>query len=386
VDDELGSTVDESGQSAAAGTATVEVPAKLQVPQDAPGEELSPPIKAGDDGPSSRSLRLWNTRGKRWVKFSLCATLVVGFGLTAIQWWSAATPPDIPSGFVVPPQDVYLYVTDPNAHVALDAWLSTNDEETFESLCLSILPSAEGATVDWMVMAFPGLDGARDLPVYDGYSIENAPRTEGVVEGSTLETQTSSGGCATPSAYEIGIAHIDRVSQLVGGVFSAHLPRLGDPYAQHERIEVIRETENDQEIIISTPQPIERGSTPTQYPADLAAYPTVLSAAHREAFYQPADLSTSVVLSGGDVWELPNAYRIDSVLPPDYRFEGRDLIWQGGAGLEPSITATSIEADQFRDRYTFLTGIAIGIAASALIACIQEWPGRRKSNDGPQPV
>ncbi len=66
--------------------------------------------------------------------------------------------------------------------------------------------------------------------------------------------------------------------------------------------------------------------------------------------------------------------RIDSILSPDGQFQGDSYVWTGTGSLEPSISATNINAAEIQGNYNFLSGIAFATAAAAAIALLQELP------------
>lgn len=330
----------------------------------------------------------WVWHRRHWGKFLLCLNLMIFAVSIAWQWWALATPPDVASGWAPALQEVEVYVSDPQAVVRLTVDLRMVEDKTSESMCLAVEP--EGLFVQWMVMATGvAYPWGEPVPTYSGYSLENPPYDREVVEGTwpPIEPPGPSVLCPEGGAF-FGSAELDAVAQLSEGLFTAHLPRVGSPFGGRGEpmIELIRETTRTSRIIISAPQPEIQHSTPEQYPPDLDAYPSVLVGANREAFYLPGELIATERLSGIEVREL-SGYRFDSVVPPSYSIEGGSIVWRGVSGLEPSMTATSIAWDQFRSRYTLLTGIAIGVAASAGIACIQEWPSRaRRKASRPPPT
>jgi hypothetical protein len=68
-----------------------------------------------------------------------------------------------------------------------------------------------------------------------------------------------------------------------------------------------------------------------------------------------------------------------------------DYVWRstGIDGLEPAFKETSPEAVDSQNQAAFYSGIAFGVAGSAFIALIQEFPGSRKrksKNDAPSPA
>jgi hypothetical protein len=105
-------------------------------------------------------------------------------------------------------------------------------------------------------------------------------------------------------------------------------------------------------------------------------YPTIPGSQH--ALYWPTKLLATEVLAGAQS-SLAHA-RIDSILPVNGSLQGDSYVWQGTGSLEPTISATKINAAESQSTYAFASGIAFATAAAAFIALMQEVP-----NDIPFP-
>ena len=71
--------------------------------------------------------------------------------------------------------------------------------------------------------------------------------------------------------------------------------------------------------------------------------------------------------------ELRNA-QVNSIVPTNGHFDGRNYVWHGEGSIEASASFTNPEtADSLRN-YDFFSGIAFGIVGAAAIALVQELP------------
>lgn len=101
-----------------------------------------------------------------------------------------------------------------------------------------------------------------------------------------------------------------------------------------------------------------------------ANYPTIPGS--QDDLYWWTTTQVTEVLSGAQS-SLANA-RIDSIVPPDGTLEGDSYVWEGASSLEPSISATNIDATESQSNYAFLAGIFFATSAAAAIAFVQELP------------
>jgi hypothetical protein len=64
--------------------------------------------------------------------------------------------------------------------------------------------------------------------------------------------------------------------------------------------------------------------------------------------------------------------RIDSVFPPGrFTTKNHDIVWEGHAGLSPSLIATNLPSERKGNIYIFFAGIVAGLAASVLLTIAQ---------------
>jgi hypothetical protein len=92
----------------------------------------------------------------------------------------------------------------------------------------------------------------------------------------------------------------------------------------------------------------------------------------RDDLYWQATIQATEVLTGAK--SILAGSSIDSVLPPDGNLEGDSYVWEGAGLLEPTLTATNMNATESQSNYDFLSGIFFATAAAAAIAFIQELP------------
>jgi hypothetical protein len=91
-----------------------------------------------------------------------------------------------------------------------------------------------------------------------------------------------------------------------------------------------------------------------------------------ELYWQPKKLTSTESLEGvGDLIPL-STIRVN--LPSNGSLQGNDIVWSGSFGLSATFSAVGREFEATRSRNDFLSGIFFAIAATAVIALIQELP------------
>lgn len=100
-------------------------------------------------------------------------------------------------------------------------------------------------------------------------------------------------------------------------------------------------------------------------------------------FYIPQNVVTK------DQLNMPlTQYEPVADYPSNASFSSYNVAWQGVGELSPTLTAIEIGVSDTRSNNTFLAGVALAIAAGALIALLQELNAirRRPEDQADEPV
>jgi hypothetical protein len=220
----------------------------------------------------------------------------------------------------------------------------------------------------------------------------------------------------SPYGAPIAEFNLPSVTQEVNGSFFAHLPQIGASYSEKCTIvayspscdafgpsssiefspalyaiisaypsfltEATQLHGRDINDMIFAPNPTEHvaklfateGDVPNANDLKLlrnvSSYLTIPGS--RDDLYWQAAIQATEVLTGAK--SILAGSSIDSVLPPDGNLEGDSYVWEGAGLLEPTLTATNMNATESQGNYDFLSGIFFATAAAAAIAFIQELP------------
>lgn len=183
------------------------------------------------------------------------------------------------------------------------------------------------------------------------------------------------GGPRSTQTRPLGIAEFDLPTGSVSldrGTYAARLPALG-LYERGEQFApaygVLNPSSSDQRLFaVSMSRPFS--PSPSTDPADYD-----LPFPHEQHLYwQPAGMTSRVRLEGEA--EQVTDSRLDTDVPATGGVVGNDLVWTGGFGLSPFISATHWDAVEARSRWDFYSGVALGLGAAAVLALFQELPER----------
>ena len=305
--------------------------------------------------------------------------------ILGLNWISAGrTPRDS----LHRPQSLQVFVSDPTANVNLSTVMVYQERSThpqfLEELFLTVTPRTPGENVNWAVVSL----GA---PIDNGSTAElsygtdpRVPAQRAWVRYGTLAQLEGSptvlmvDPLASENAYGHfigGSSHIAPVVLSQGGEFFAHLPAMGlEPPPEPGVNMLLAPERNSQNLIVDESPVVRSGAQPgTTNPLDY-----VIRQRNAEpigaAFSVPNNLGNNAFL------ELPSHesslinYHIDSVSPVDASLQGFSFAWVGGTTIEPTLSASDPNAVQSRADDDLFAGVALAVAAAALLALIQELP------------
>jgi hypothetical protein len=115
-------------------------------------------------------------------------------------------------------------------------------------------------------------------------------------------------------------------------------------------------------------------STPTPSPSAVACYTPVSKDATsnvtpvKYSVPAPADVVTHEILNNVKLADE----RIDSMVPQG-AVESDQVIWQGGPGLSPTLSATNLASAERQNKDAFWAGLLYGIAAALAVPFLQEF-------------
>jgi hypothetical protein len=126
--------------------------------------------------------------------------------------------------------------------------------------------------------------------------------------------------------------------------------------------------------LTQTPTPLYAEGIPGQimYNLDAAQAPgsscPTLTVPLCYPFYMPKSVLTTETLQNANL----TGDRIDSIFPPGrFTNKNHDIVWQGHAGLSPSLIATNLPSERTGSIYIFFAGIVAGLAVSVLLTIAQ---------------
>ena len=119
----------------------------------------------------------------------------------------------------------------------------------------------------------------------------------------------------------------------------------------------------------ASPNPSFAGSLPpTASPISAVCYNPISPHSTPTEYQLPTSVETIETLENADL----TGYRVDSIFPPEQITQNDKMIWKGAAGLNPSISATSLSAERNNNRSLFIAGILFGLAGGVLVPVAQE--------------
>jgi hypothetical protein len=359
--------------------------------------------------------------------------------VAGLVWKHQSNPP---SDTLSRQQRLQVFVSDPESSVQLTAaYAPLNDGQDVEFLYLSVIPPVPNEDVKWAIVSLgnsltcsPYVTGnladihsGRTLPSFLDFGIQptSKPLPAWFCFGdtqdlSTIQNETLPGIGTVASADPIAAGltsgtmvsdtRMASVDQFRSGTLYAHLPALDlealpQPGvamffgAIHESTTVSRGQRYVNALgQVAVCQRVACGASELTFLLD--EFPKPLSEINATSpnisdYQQPAALKT---ILGGPyfvpdtvktqaVLELARTkiasglvnYRQDQVNPSDGAFENGNFVWTGTGSIEPTLSLSDPNSDQARQSDAFYAGIALAIAAAALIALIQELPkGRRR--------
>ena len=299
------------------------------------------------------------------------------------------------------PQVIQVFVSDPSALVQLSTVIAyqegSDHPHSVEELYLNIVPHTQGEDVDWAVVSLRApIDNGAPAELSYGTEPQVSPERAWVVYGDQASLNADPSVLGTdPLASENAFGHfiggtasIGPVAISKGGEFFAHLPAMGLQLPPQPGINMMLAPERTgrTQVIDELPSLKLGAKAGSMNPLDYTvtqknAEPFGLP------FSTPNDLTTNAFL------ELPRSesslvnYHVDSVSPVNGSLQGLNFAWVGGTIMEPTVSASDPASVQARSNDDFLAGVALAVAAAALIALIQELPrrlrpARARTDDG----
>jgi hypothetical protein len=379
--------------------------------------------------PQSSSISLSGSRGVKalvtWRAAALLALAIAAF-VIGLLWKKDGSPPSDSLGRH---QVIQIFVSDPNAQVQLTAaYAGLGKDRMLENLYLSIIPPRPKEDVEWALLSldhsmdcnFPVLGNVRAGRPTQPLASEllfgldpKAPRQRAwLCEGDTLGTSLNSLATLKGEAFP-GIGLLQRAdplaAEITNGSFVASTPFppvdatfSGDLFARIPALDLEQLPQPGVALIIGfqhdhgqlqyllneDPRPRSSGDLGS---GSIAAYQKLPNAIGviPTPFFVPSNIRTQALLELTDTQSRLLNYRIDQVDPSNGSFDNGNFMWSGTGYIEPTVAMSDPNVDQTRSSDELLAGIALGIAASAFIAFLQELPRgakrRRKKGEAPGP-
>jgi hypothetical protein len=341
----------------------------------------------------SRILAAWR------IPCLLALTLAASvFGLF---WKHDGNPP---SDSLVRRQVIQIFVSDPNATVQLTAaYADFGKNSMLEDIYLSIIPPQPSEDVEWALVSVDhridcnvptlglpsklvfGLDPrAPAQPAWlcegdtTGTSVSSLATIKGEVLPSVGRLQNADPLAAeTTNGSFVASTPFPAVDVVSSGVLFARVPALDLEQLPQPGVALIvgfdHQRDKLQYLLNEDPTPLSAANSGS---ASLAAYKELPGTVAEipTPFFAPANIRTQALLElTGTQSRLVN-YRIDQVDPSDGSFDNGNFTWSGTGYIEPTVSMSDPNVDQARSSDELLAGIALGIAASAFIAFLQELP------------
>jgi hypothetical protein len=345
-----------------------------------------------------------------WRAVALLALTIVASAV-GLLWKKDGNPP---SDSLRRHQIIQIFVSDPNASVQLTAaYAGFEKNQMVENLYLSIVPPRRGEDVEWALLSLnhnidcnvPVLGNLQSgrptaplaAPLVFGLDPKAPQQRAWLCEGDTTGTSMSSLATlkqetlpgvgllqkADPLAAEttngsfVASTPFQPVDSISSGVLFARIPALDLEQLPQPGIALIVGFHHNhgqvQYLLDEDPRPLSPGNPTSssiaayqKLPGTIAAIPT--------PFFVPSDIRTQALLELTDMQSRLLNYRIDQVNPSDGSFDNGNFMWTGTGYIEPTVAMSDPNTDQERSSDELLAGIAIGVAASAFIAFLQELP------------
>lgn len=347
--------------------------------------------RAAPDGTPARKGTL---RGFRVTLLLLIVAAFAPWGV--LSYHAARTPPNRLKN----PQTVQVYVSNPHASAELTAVITqpTGQSKSVEYLKLSITVPAGDSAVSWLVVserhpmkcAVPptimtsvrlGIDpSAKPVPAWMCRGSSGSPSSQGSESPSfrRLAAVDPQAAALTEGLTTVATATITPpVWQAPpgAGVLFAHLPALADqPLSEPYASLIIDRTTSPRPgaptlVLDEVPQ-LRAAAAAAQA---LQSYQTLPNASGSTgpAYFSPANVGTQAILQVLGQSQLVN-YRVDQIDPTDGDFQDGNLLWSGSGYIEPTAYLSNPASDNGRADDEFISGVALAVTATALIALIQE--------------
>jgi len=360
---------------------------------------MTEPPNAAADAATSRAAQDGTRARKgtlRGLRVTLLLLILAAFASCGVlSYLAARTPPNRLKN----PQTVQVYVSDPHASAQLTAVITqpTGRRKSEEYLKLSITVPAGDSAVSWLVVselhAMVCVAGPTIITsVRLGIDPDARPVRAWVCRGSSgsLSSQGSESlsfrrlaavdpeaAALTEGLTTVATATITPVWQAPpgAGVLFAHLPALADqPLSGIYASLIIDHTTPPHPgaptLVLDEAPQLRAAAAGAQA---LQSYQTLPQANEPTgpAYFSPANVGTQAILQVLGQSQLVN-YRVDQIDPTDGNFQDGNFLWSGSGYIEPTAYLSNPASDNGRAIDEFISGVALAVAATALIALIQE--------------
>jgi hypothetical protein len=307
------------------------------------------------------------------LRIILLAGLFVAAVVLGLKWKYDGQPP---ANNLKQQQQIQLFVSDPNAVVGLTAVFTKASAgiSTTEDLYISIIPP-KNENVSWALISVDrkiecgGSPASRSYLEVLGVTPRSRPLRAWLCKGGTangLSDSLASLGQSEPLGAErlkrsdpqavaltqgslISSISFPSVSESFVGAIFARLPALDDEPLPQAGIQL---------RITGSPNP--------KFVYLLDEAPGLGS-----PYVVPSNIATHAVMQLNTGRQIPT-YRVDQVDPSNGSFLYDNFVWSGTGFIEPTLALSDPNIDATRGNDDFLAGIALAVAAAALIALIQE--------------